>query len=184
MANFNKYHFTSYFKSSFNWRLAAAFVLGWIISALLIDFPFFNSHIINSNLSEHLGLILANATNFLISSAGYSTTLQENAIWFAQNNGVYFAFGCLGFREIIWFSVFMLIVPGKWKHKTWYIPLGIIIIEISNILRSSVIAITNYHNPNSSEIIHVQGTVWFIYGTVLALWLFWLQAVEKNDKLS
>lgn len=163
-----------YFLSAYNWRLAIAFFSGLVISALLMDFDIFASHIKTHILTQEFGNLLALLTGKSIELLGYSITIVNNAIRFSHDNGVYFTFGCLGYREIIWFTIFLLIVPGPIKHKLWYIPLGIIVIEISNVLRAVSIAISNFHAPKSFELIHAQGTVWFVYGTVLALWLFWL----------
>ncbi len=168
-----------YFTSGFNWRIAAAFIAGGIISALLMDFPFFSSPLKNAAITEHISNLLAATTAWVIEMAGYDVALNQNSIFFSQNNGIYFAFGCLGYRQIIWYTVFLLISPGYTIHKAWYIPLGIIIIQFSNTLRAAIIGISNYLNPDSFEIIHAQGTIWFVYGTVLVLWLFWLHFFRK-----
>jgi exosortase/archaeosortase family protein len=169
----------NYFTSSYNWRLAIAFAIGLVVSALFMDFEFLaepaRSHSITTAFSNFLAL----TTGAIIKVLGYDITIVDNAIWFTSNNGVYFDFGCLGYREIIWFGLFIMLAPGPSKHKFWYIPTGIIIIELSNILRATSIAISNFHAPQTFDLIHAQGTVWFVYGTVLALWLFWLNFFRK-----
>jgi len=172
-----------YLTSGFNWRIAFAFLAGAIASALLMDFPFFSTPIKDTAFTEGFSNLLATITASIIEVNGYEVTLKEPSILFTKSNGIYFAFGCLGYRQIIWFSVFLLISPGKPINKSWFILLGIIIIEFSNVLRAAIIGISNYHNPQSFEIIHAQGTIWFVYGTVLLLWLFWLESL-KSDILS
>jgi exosortase/archaeosortase family protein len=171
----------NYLLSKFNWRIAIAFALGLVVSALLMDFDIFadilRSHSFTLGFSNFLALV----TGGIIKVFGYEVSIIENTIRFSSTNGVYFDFGCLGYREIIWFSLFILVAPGPKNHKLWYIPVGIIIIELSNILRAASIAITNFHSPQSFEIIHAQGTVWFVYGTLLALWIIWLHYFENRQ---
>ena len=168
-----------YLTSGFNWRIALAFLAGAITSALLMDFPFFSNPIKDTAITTDFSKLLATLTAWVIEINGYEVTLNAPSILFTESNGIYFAFGCLGYRQIIWFSVFLLISPGKPIHKTWFIPMGILIIEFSNVLRAAIIGISNYQNPQSFEIIHAQGTIWFVYGTVLLLWLFWLEFFKK-----
>ena len=155
----------NYITSKFNWQIAIAFILGAVASALLMDFPAFADPIKQAVITPALSDLLASITGWIIETAGYSVSINNNSIFFTTDNGIYFDFGCLGYRQIIWFSVFLLFSPGKIIHKAWYIPLGIVVIEISNILRAAIIGISNYHNPRSFEIIHAQGTIWYVYGT-------------------
>lgn len=174
-----QHNIKNYLLSPFNWRIAIAFIAGFVVSALLMDFEFFAGTIRNHQFTIIFSNFLATTTGAIINLLGYEISIIKNAIWFTTNNGVYFDFGCLGYRELIWFSIFLLFAPGPFKHKLWFIPVGLIIIEISNILRAVSIAISNYHAPQSFDLIHAQGTLWFVYGTVLALWLIWLHFFRK-----
>jgi exosortase/archaeosortase family protein len=174
-----KKNIKNYLLSGYNWRLGIGFVFGLVVSALLMDFEFFAGSIRNHPFTIEFSNFLALLTGSITKLLGYDVNIIENAIRFSHNNGIYFAYGCLGYREMIWFALFMLVAPGPFMHKLWYIPLGLVIIEISNILRAVSIGISNFHAPQTFEVIHAQGTLWFVYGTVLALWLFWLSFLKK-----
>ncbi|PLX15065.1 MAG: hypothetical protein C0599_17610 [Salinivirgaceae bacterium] len=172
-------YMANYFTSPFNWRLAVAFTIGLVASALFMDFEFIAGIVKYHSFTKAFSEILASLTGAIIQLLGYNISIDGNAIWFTPTNGVYFAFGCLGYRELIWFTLFILFAPGPLKHKLWYIPVGMILIEFSNILRAASIAISNYHSPQTFDIINAQGTLWFVYGTLLALWIIWLQFFKK-----
>lgn len=167
-----------------NLRIILAFLMSLITASLLIDFPIFSKPISDAAFSTQFARFLAWATGSLIEFTGYKVTIYQSSIMFTTDNGVFFDFACLGFREIIWFSSFMIVIYGPFKQKLWYIPVGIIMLQISNILRSFTIAITNFHRPESFDIIHAQGSLWFMYGTILILWLLWLNAFKTNDILT
>ncbi|MDA3868126.1 MAG: hypothetical protein PF489_15450 [Salinivirgaceae bacterium] len=170
------------FFSGRNINMALAFVLGLIITTLIMDFPQFSKPVAQSSFTIAFSHFLAYLTAQLIELAGYTVSLTKSSIMFNQTNGVYFDFGCLGYRQVIWFIVFMIIIRGPALHKLWYIPMGAIVIQISNVLRAAIIAIVNFHSPQSFELIHTQGSIWIIYGTVLTLWLIWLSMYEDINK--
>lgn len=176
-------HIKSFFYSianNNNIRIALAFLFALLASSYVMDFPTLGTPLRNASFTTAFSELLAQATGSLIEVAGYKVTIYNSSIMFSPNNGVYFDFGCLGYREIIWFTAFMLMIYGPLKHKLWYIPTGIIILEISNILRSFTIATTNFHYPKSFDIIHTQGSLWYMYGTILLLWILWLHAFKKQ----
>ena len=47
---------------------------------------------------------------------------------------------CTSLKQWLHWLFLMLIFPGPWKHKAWYIPLGLVIIEFINVVR--VVGIT------------------------------------------
>ncbi|MFO7864354.1 MAG: archaeosortase/exosortase family protein [Salinivirgaceae bacterium] len=170
------------FFSGRNINMAMAFGLGLIVTSLLMDFPQFSEPFAESSFTTAFSHLLAYLTAQLIDLAGYTVSLTNSSIMFNPTNGVYFDFSCLGYRQVIWFIVFMIIIRGPALHKLWYIPMGAIVIQISNVLRAAIIAIVNYHSPQSFELIHTQGSIWMIYGTVLTLWLIWLSMYQDVDK--
>lgn len=163
-----------------NVRIALAFGIALVASSLLMDFPIFAEPLKNAPATQIFAEGLASVTGKLIQWAGYQVNVNQTSIMFSMDNGVYFDFGCLGYREIIWFATFMLIIYGPVKHKLWYIPIGFIMLQISNILRAFTIAVTNYHSPKSFDTVHAQGSLWYMYGTILILWILWLHAWNKK----
>ena len=42
---------------------------------------------------------------------------------------------CASLKQWLHWLFLMLIFPGPWKHKAWYIPAGLVIIEWTNVVR-------------------------------------------------
>ena len=47
-------------------------------------------------------------------------------------SGVWIGDPCNGFSLFALFLIFMITYPGPWKHKLWYIPMGLIAIHLIN----------------------------------------------------
>ncbi len=42
---------------------------------------------------------------------------------------------CSGIKQMLQISLLLIIYPGPWKHKLWFIPMGMVIIHFTNIIR-------------------------------------------------
>ena len=69
----------------------------------------------------------------------------------------------------------MLVYPGSWKKKLWFIPFGIITIHLINVLRIIGLALTVFYFPDP-ELLDFNHTYTFtvlVYGYVFYLWFLW-----------
>jgi exosortase/archaeosortase family protein len=164
-------------------RYAISFFFAWLVSALISDFPFFKKLFIqNLGLDNALTNLSVFLTETILNLLGFTTYSIGNFLQISGTPGVIFAFGCLGFREMAFFVVFVLLQFGSWKNKLWYIPSGIILLIFVNILRAVIIALGQYRNPFQTDIIHDIISPILMYPTLLFLWLFWLTTYGKYEK--
>ena len=54
---------------------------------------------------------------------------------------------CDGMVLYALFTGFVLAFPGPWKHKAWYIPCGIFLIWVLNVLRIAALALNHHYAP-------------------------------------
>ncbi len=164
-------------------RYTISFFFAWLVSALISDFPYFKNLIIKS-----IGLDkdLNNLTIFLIESIlnifGFPTFSQGNFIKIVGANGLTVAYGCLGFRELAFFVIFILLQTGSCKNKLWYIPSGVILLILMNVIRIVIIAIVQYNSPENTDKTHEFISPALMYPTILFLWLFWLTKFGNTAK--
>lgn len=79
---------------------------------------------------------------------------------------------CNGFKLFSIFSIFILAFPGSWKTKLWFIPLGIVIVHLANIIRvCALLYINNYHHEYM-DFNHLYTFTIFVYGIIFLLW-YW-----------
>jgi exosortase/archaeosortase family protein len=97
----------------------------------------------------------------------HSTWVMEHIFgWAFMREGYHIVFpghgsiivdeSCSATKWLLHFLVLMLIFPGPWKHKLWFIPLGLIVVHLISISRivglSAVVDIPVILTPHSGHI--------------------------------
>ena len=69
----------------------------------------------------------------------------------------------------------MTFFPGPWKHKAWFIPLGLVVIHLVNIFRISGLSILLIYFPEHWQFTH--DYIWrpFFYVVMFLLWVWWVE---------
>ena len=115
------------------------------------------------------------------------TLLQDHTMWFSSKWGILISEGCTGLKQIIQVLLLFLIYPGPWKHKAWFIPSGIILIHITNIIRITLLAVAMKLNFPAIHFIHSYPLRLFFYVVIFILWWIWAEKIcpkgriEKNQ---
>lgn len=88
--------------------------------------------------------------------------------------------GCNGISVMILFVAFVIAFRGKWLATSLYILSGLLVIHLLNIVRIALLAMALLEFPQSEELLH--GVVFpaVIYGTVLLLWVIWVNKFAKH----
>jgi exosortase/archaeosortase family protein len=107
-----------------------------------------------------------------------------NAIYCENGAGIAVVESCSGVKQILQFALLMLIIPGPWKHKLWYIPLGMFIVHLTNILRISLLVVVAKHSPANIEYYHDNWLRIMFYVVIFLLWLLWVEKIagRKTQK--
>ena len=82
---------------------------------------------------------------------------------------------CTSLKQWMHWLFLMLIFPGPWKHKAWYIPLGLVIIEFINVVRVVGISLFLIHFPHSFEFAHdyIFKTMFYVF--IFLMWVIWVE---------
>jgi len=86
---------------------------------------------------------------------------------------VHIVWGCSGVKQMFIFTVIMLFSYGSWKHKLWFIPLGVLICHGINIIRILVLCLIAYRYPNQLDLFHTYIFKYVFYGIIFLIWLVW-----------
>jgi exosortase/archaeosortase family protein len=107
-----------------------------------------------------------------------------NAMFCENGAGIKVVESCSGVKQIMQFAILMLIFPGPWKHKLWYIPLGMFIVHITNIFRISMLVVVAKHSPENIEYAHDNWLRIMFYVVIFILWLIWVEKIadKKTQK--
>lgn len=95
------------------------------------------------------------------------------------SNGVWVGSNCNAISLFNLFISFIIAYPGKWKHKFWFIPSGILIIHTLNILRVVALAIISFKAPQSLQFNHTYTFTFLVYSFILYFWMIWANRISK-----
>ena len=106
-----------------------------------------------------------------ISQQRLIATVNKNGGW-AQ---VVIAPECASLKQWMHWIFLMLLFPGPWKHKLWYIPAGLVIIEWTNVVRICGILLMQIPWPNSFHLAHDYIFKFFFYLVIFLMWVLWVE---------
>jgi exosortase/archaeosortase family protein len=82
-----------------------------------------------------------------------------------------------GLKQMIQFIVLMLIIPGSWKNKSWFIPIGIVMIHLTNIFRIICMVIIAIHWPKQLHYAHDNYLRMLLYVVIFIMYIIWVELV-------
>lgn len=143
----------------FIWYLLYQFILNpWQkLDLFIIDITYKSSKWI----LELLGYVVFTGGDRLIGIDGTS------GLWMGDN--------CNGLSLFALFAVFIIAFPGPIKTKSWYIPTGILLIQLINILRVVGLAIIEVYSYSLTELNHTYTFTLIGYSTIFLLWMLWVK---------
>ena len=108
----------------------------------------------------------------------YNIWTADNTLYFENNGYVAVLGSCSGLKQFYQWTVLMILFPGPWKKKLWYIPLGIVAIHIVNILRIVILSIVVLNWPEYWDFIHEWVLRPFFYVVIFAMWVLWVEKIR------
>ena len=104
---------------------------------------------------------------------------RDHTIAFLNNEGTYsfvtVAPECTSLKQWMHWLFLMLLFPGPWKHKAWYIPLGLVIIEFTNVVR--IVGITLFLRPFPHDFALAHDGIFkvILYVVIFLMWMLWVE---------
>lgn len=90
---------------------------------------------------------------------------------------------CTSLKQWLHWLFLMLIFPGPWKHKAWYIPLGLVIVEFINVVRVVGISLFLIRFPDDFELAHEYIFKTMFYFFIFLMWVIWVECfLHKKPK--
>lgn len=139
--------------------------LGTVDAIVIDNIIFFSSKILNL-----LGYDLITGANPNVRTIGIDGT-----------HGLWVGDPCNGMALFALFTGFIIAYPGPVIKKLWYIPLGLILIHLLNILRVTALTLIDFHSPQHLEFNHTYTFTILVYSFVFALWIIWANKLSVND---
>jgi len=86
---------------------------------------------------------------------------------------------CASLKQWLHWIFLMVLFPGPWKHKLWYIPAGLVIIEWTNVVRICGVLMMQIPWPNSFHIAHDYIFKVFFYFIIFLMWVLWVEKFKN-----
>jgi len=126
-----------------------------------------------------LSVFVADASATILRLLG-STVFQEGRVIGLEGyRGLYVENGCNGLSTLGLFLGFILAYPGTNRQRAWFIPAGIGVIVVINILRIVVLAGVQAQFPAFFDTIHAYAVAPF-YLVVFGLWVLWARIADPR----
>ena len=145
----------------------------WYVSYDLFLHPKgFLDNLVAKNLAFWSSLILKTFGFIAIDSEAISTE-NITIIGIDGTSCLWVGDSCNGITLFALFIGFVVAYPGSIKNKLWFIPLGMILIHIINILRIVGLCMVLYYSPKTLDFNHTYTFTIIVYAFVFGLWLLW-----------
>jgi exosortase family protein XrtF len=118
---------------------------------------------------------LVSSTSFVLNLIGFTTFQYADAVGVDGTHGVLIGANCNGLSLFALFAGFIIIFPGKIKLKLIYIPIGLALIHIINILRLTGLALIVVFYPDSLDFNHKYTFAIIVYSFVFLMWYIWVK---------
>lgn len=136
----------------------------------------------NGTLDHGLTKILVEATFFIMKPLYSSISILDYTIFIDKKPVITFATGCNGLELLVLYISFLLCYPTNWKRVVFYTILGLIVINVMNVLRCAGLAVWYYQKLPYWDFMHHYLFKMVIYAVNFYLWVSYtkLSVVKKS----
>lgn len=127
------------------------------------------------HLDAAVGRSAAVLSGGVLDALGLEPVVDGRVIRFPSGSGVWVADACTGLATVGLFAGFVLAFPGSWRRRVVFIPVGIVLIHLANVLRIAFLAWLRDVNPDLFIPVHAWGSTPFFYAVVFGLWMVWVR---------
>lgn len=148
----------------------AAYILWYIVYDLYLK-P-------DGRLDTWLNYAVALHSTWILKLTGYTADvipgIQQFIVRIDNTDMVGVGNPCNGMELFALFAGFVICFPGAVKNKLWYIPAGLLIIHVVNVIRAAALALNQKHYPASLDFNHHYTFTILVYALIFGLWMFWV----------
>jgi len=112
----------------------------------------------------------------------YNFSIKEHTIIFDSKGSLRVFSGCSGLKQFAQFALLMILYPGPRKKKIWYIPVGIILMHVVNLIRLTGLAMVIANYPPLWDFCHDFLFKILFYAVIFALWVLWVEVISAQRK--
>ncbi len=110
---------------------------------------------------------------------GIEFRTEGQTMYFGNTGYIAVNAGCSGLKLFVQYTLLIMLFPGPWKKKLWFIPMGIVIIHITNLFRIIGLSVVVTNWPSQWDFSHDWLFRPFFYVVIFTLWVIWVERINK-----
>lgn len=115
---------------------------------------------------------------------GYDITPVDTTMYFAGKGYIHINESCSGLKQFLQVILLFLLYPGPWRKKLWFIPLGILVMHLTNLFRIIGLSVVLLQWPDSWKFSHDYLFRPFFYVIIFSLWVWWVERLSRPEQRS
>ena len=130
----------------------------------------------DGRLDELLCRNIARSSTGLLQVLGFPAmldTTHPTLVLMAGQPSVVVGPPCNGLVLYALFAGFVLAFPGSWARKLWFIPAGVALIWLLNVLRVAALALNHHYAHATVDFNHHYTFTIVVYACIFGLWMLW-----------
>ena len=131
------------------------------------------------------GIVYRQSTWAIQHLLGIHVTLFDDIRKMVFDNQGYMSINrsCSGMKQIMQFVILMMVFPGSWKKKLWFIPMGAFIVHLTNLFRITGLSIVLTTVPEQWKFSHDYIFRPFFYVVIFMMWVWWVEKLSGKKEL-
>lgn len=138
---------------------------------------------VDNYVTSQMAIMSSKILNFIGYNSSYSITPNSSTILLDGKHWLGIAHVCNGLVLYALFIGFLVSFPGPIKHKLWFIPLGLLIINLVNVMRAVILSLVKLYYVHTLDFNHRYTFTILVYGCIFLLWVWWVNkfsGIEVN----
>lgn len=132
---------------------------------------------------NYAGSALYRQSATLLDFIGFEYTTEGQTFYFLNRTGSTSWIGvdpeCASLKQWLHWIFLMLLFPGPWKHKAWFIPAGLLVLQAVSVLRITGLVFTLSVFPTQFHFLHDYAFKAFFYAALFGMWMIWVEWFRK-----
>lgn len=152
-------------------------VILFLLKALLIYLTWYVMYTFwilpDGRLDQLVSRNIVSVTASMLRFSGYEVFAFDRVVGIGLSRGLEIINGCNGIETIGLFAGFIAAYPGNRTKRWLFLPFGILVIYLVNVLRVFFLAILQHHQDSLFHFVHDYTFNLIFYLVVFLLWMIW-----------
>lgn len=111
----------------------------------------------------------------------FDVLIIDNKIILCSKYSLEIKTGCSGLKQMLLFILIIIFKKDKYGNKIWFIPLCLILIHLTNVLRMIFLLMILKYQTSIFDFAHNEISRYLLYGEIFILWFLWVEKIKMLD---